>query len=147
MKFNIMRNRRMIFTVAFSRSKSIEDFRQTYGLARISSSTFNYSQGQARDNPGKSVQMTRKIAIVGKLFSLLCLSENTFVPRHAKSFYQFIRCNVGCNVEREEERERERKCVSNIYILFTDRYTCSFKFVSKSRAWKAQTPADKSNRY
>lgn len=100
-----MRNRRIIFTVAFSRSKSIEDFRQTYGLARISSFTFNYSQGRARDNPGKSVQMTRKIAIVGKLFSLLCLSENTFVPRHAKSFYQFIRCNVGCNVERERERE------------------------------------------
>lgn len=112
-----MRNRRIIFTVAFSRSKSIEDFRQTYGLARISSSTFNYSQGQARDNPGKSVQMTRKIAIVGKLFSLLCLSENTFVPRHAKSFYQFIRCNVGCNVEREEEREREKVCFEHLYFV------------------------------
>lgn len=114
MKFNIMRNqlRCIISTVALvqSLSKTFDKLTACLRLRPLRPLPLSITPG---DKPEilKCLEMTRKIAIVGKLQAFCSsLSENTSstVPRRTNlsSFYQFIRCNVD-TIWRERERERK----------------------------------------
>ena len=127
MKFNIMRNqlRRIIFTVALVQSLSKTFDKLTALLASIpsssSSSTFNYSQRQARDpeKSGNDAQdHNRWKTFCSSLSKNASSSHEPLV--NLLSIYSLQRRYNAERAEergREREREREKECVFRTFIF------------------------------